>query len=196
MNDATSPRAELPGPIRAAVEYGPLLAFFIANALGGIYAATATYMIAATIALGVSWVMVRKLPVMPLVALVFVLVFGGLTIWLHDDTFIKLKVTLVNALFGAILLGGLLFRRPLLQLVMGHSVDMDEEGWRKLTWRWGLFFFALAALNEVVWRNVSTETWVNFKVFGLIGLTLVFAMAQAPLMLRHMKEKPEDAGPS
>ncbi|HHN67244.1 MAG TPA: septation protein A [Thermopetrobacter sp.] len=192
MNDASTPRAELQGPLRAAVEYGPLLVFFIANALGGIYAATAAYMIAASIALGVSWLLVRRIPVMPLVALVFVLIFGGLTIWLHDATFIKLKVTLVNALFGAILLGGLMFRRPLLQLVMGRSVDMDDEGWRKLTWRWGLFFFFLAALNELVWRNVSTETWVNFKVFGLIGLTILFAVLQAPLMMRHMKEQPDD----
>ena len=183
---------ELQGWQRATVDFGPLLVFFLVNAKWGIFAATAAYMIAASIALAFSWVMVRKLPVMPLVALVFVLIFGGLTIWLHNETFIKAKVTLVNALFGAILLGGLMFRRPLLQLVMGHAVDMDEEGWRKLTLVWGLFFFFLAALNELVWRNVSTETWVTFKVFGLFGLTILFAVLQAPLMMRHMKEQPED----
>jgi len=129
---------------------------------------------------------------MPVVALVFVLAFGALTIWLHDDTFIKIKVTLINALFGAILLVGLALGRLWLKLIMGEALEMDDEGWRKLTLRWGLFFLFLAGLNEVVWRSVSTDAWVNFKVFGLLPITFVFAFAQAPLMQKHMIQDRKD----
>ena len=127
---------------------------------------------------------------MPLVSAGFVGVFGALTLWLHDDTFIKVKVTLINALFGAALLGGLYFGQLFLKLVMGEAIRMTDEGWRKLTIRWGLFFFAMAVLNEVIWRTQSTDFWVNFKVFGLLPLSLVFALAQAPLMTRYMIEEP------
>jgi intracellular septation protein len=115
-------------------------------------------------------------------------VFGGLTLWLQNETFIKVKVTLINALFGTILLSGLFFGKQLLKLVLGEALKMDDEGWRILTLRWGLFFFALAGLNEIVWRTVSTDLWVNFKVFGILPLTLLFALSQAPLMNRHMIE--------
>ncbi len=186
-------RAELSPGLKMLTEMGPLLLFFGVNAKWGIFAATGAYMISAVLAMGYTWWKIRRLPLMPIIALVFVLLFGGLTIWLHNETFIKVKVTLVNALFGAILLGGLAFNRLFLRMLMGTAFLMTEEGWRKLTLRWGLFFFALAALNEVVWRNVSTDAWVNFKVFGLLPLTFLFAFAQAPLMMKHQLPGEEEA---
>jgi intracellular septation protein len=146
-------------------------------------------MVAAAVALAVSWAMTRRIAIVPIVTLVFVIAFGGLTRVLADETFIKMKVSIVNALFGAILLGGLAFGRPLLKPVFGEAVHLDPQGWYKLTLRWGLFFFAVAAVNEAVWRNVSTDMWVNFKVFGILPLTMVFALAQIPLMQRHMVEE-------
>jgi intracellular septation protein len=179
---------ELSSLTRILIEWGPLVAFFIANAKAGIFWATAVFMAATTIALAVSWTLTRKLAMVPLVGAGFVAVFGALTLWLQNDTFIKVKVTLVNALFGTVLLGGLYFRKQFLKLLLGEALKMDDEGWRILTLRWGFFFFALAALNEIVWRTVSTDVWVNFKVFGLLPLTLLFAISQAPLMHRHMIE--------
>jgi intracellular septation protein len=176
----------LPGWLRILVEWGPLIAFFIANARGGIFWGTGVFMAATVVALAVSWTLTRRLALVPLIGAVFVAVFGGLTLWLHNDTFIKVKVTLVNAMFGSILLIGLYFGKQFLKLVLGEALKMDDEGWRILTLRWGLFFFVLAALNEVIWRSVGTDLWVNFKVFGILPLTLLFALSQAPLMSRHM----------
>lgn len=181
--------AKLPTWIRIAVEWGPLIAFFIANARAGIFWATGIFMAATAIALAVSWVMVRRLATVPLVGAVFVAVFGGLTLWLQNETFIKVKVTLVNLLFGSILLIGVKFNRQFLKMLLGEALSMDDAGWRTLSIRWGIFFFALAGLNEIVWRNFSTDLWVNFKVFGILPLTFLFAIAQAPLMQRHMKSE-------
>jgi intracellular septation protein len=181
----TSKKA-LPGWLRILVEWGPLIAFFIANARAGIFWGTGVFMAATTAALAVSWTLTRRLALVPLIGAVFVAVFGGLTLWLQNDTFIKVKVTLVNVMFGSILLAGLCFGKQFLKLILGEALKMDDEGWRILTLRWGLFFFALAALNEVIWRSVSTDFWVNFKVFGILPLTLLFALSQAPLMSKHM----------
>ena len=181
----TSKKA-LPGWLRILVEWGPLIAFFIANARAGIFWGTGVFMAATTAALAVSWTLTRRLALVPLIGAVFVAVFGGLTLWLQNDTFIKVKVTLVNVMFGSILLAGLCFGKQFLKLILGEALKMDDEGWRILTLRWGLFFFALAALNEVIWRSVSTDLWVNFKVFGILPLTLLFALSQAPLMSKHM----------
>ena len=178
----------LPSWARILVEWGPLISFFIANARGGIFWGTGVFMVATAIALAVSWTWTRKLALVPLIGAVFVAIFGGLTLWLQNDTFIKVKVTLVNLLFGAILLTGLAFGKQFLKLILGEALKMDDEGWRILTLRWGLFFFALALLNEVVWRTVSTDLWVNFKVFGILPITLLFAVSQAPLMNRHLIE--------
>ncbi|HUE45920.1 MAG TPA: septation protein A [Aestuariivirgaceae bacterium] len=180
----------MPPALKLATEMGPLIAFFVANAWGGIFWATGVYMVAAGVALAISWAMTRRLAIVPIVTLGFVVAFGALTLWLADETFIKVKVSIINALFGVILLTGLAMRRPLLKLALGEAVNMDAEGWRKLTIRWALFFFAMAALNEVVWRSFSTDAWVNFKVFGLLPLAIVFAMAQIRLMQRHMVEEP------
>lgn len=175
----------MPPLLKIVVEIGPLVAFFLTNAKAGIFWGTGVYMVAAAISLSIAWVMTRRIAIVPVVTLVFVLAFGALTLLLHDETFIKMKVTVVNALFGAILGGGLLAGRSLLKPVFGEAMALDEEGWRKLTLRWSLFFFAVAGLNEAVWRSVDTDTWVSFKVFVLLPLSFVFALAQFPLMRRH-----------
>jgi intracellular septation protein len=193
MNEAhDKPLRAMPPLLKITVEAGPLVAFFIANAKAGIFWGTGIYMVAAAIALAVAWIMTRRIAIVPVVTLVFVLGFGALTLMLHDATFIKMKVTVINALFGAILAGGLVFDRSLLKPVFGEAMALDEEGWKKLTFRWAMFFFAIAILNEVVWRHVSTDVWVKFKVFGILPLTFVFALAQMPLMQRHAP--PEEKG--
>jgi intracellular septation protein len=184
----TAARQERMHPVAKLVtEIGPLVIFFFANSRYGIFTATAAFMIATLVSLSVSYAVNRRLAVLPLVTGVFVLVFGGLTIWLNDELFIKLKPTIVNTLFGLILLGGLAFGRPLLQVVLDSVVELTREGWRKLTLRWGLFFLFLAVVNEVVWRNFSTDAWVTFKVFGIMPITMVFALAQVPLLTRYRR---------
>ncbi|WP_153771515.1 septation protein A [Labrenzia sp. CE80] len=193
-------RKELSPLLKLALELGPLAIFFLFNSRGEqiaeafpvlqalgkpIFLATAAFMVAITISLVASLALTKRLPVMPLITGVVVLVFGGLTLWLHDDLFIKLKPTIINCLFGAVLLGGLLFGKSLLGYVFDSAFKLTDEGWRVLTLRWGLFFFVLAAINEIVWRNFSTDFWVNFKVFGVMPITLLFTMTQLPLIQKH-----------
>ncbi|HSI39966.1 MAG TPA: septation protein A [Xanthobacteraceae bacterium] len=198
MTDTVEPSAAKSGRrmhplLKFALEMGPLAVFFVANGRFGIYAATGAFMVATFAALAAMWIIARKIAIMPLISAAVVLVFGTLTLVLQDEIFIKLKPTLVNALFGAALLGGLAFGRPLMPYVLGDVFQLTDEGWRKLTWRWGLFFLAMAVLNEVVWRSVSTDNWVAFKTFGYLPLTFVFALAQAPLMSRHEVKAAPDA---
>ncbi|WP_245466797.1 septation protein A [Mesorhizobium sp. M1A.F.Ca.IN.022.07.1.1] len=186
------------------LELGPLLVFFFANArgewlaqkfpalaeLGGpIFVATGLFMAATALALIASWLLTRTLPIMPLVSGVVVLIFGALTLYLQDDVFIKMKPTIVNTLFGGVLLGGLFFGKSLLGYVFDSAFSLDAEGWRKLTFRWGLFFLVLALVNEVVWRNFSTDAWVTFKVWGIMPITLLFTFSQMPLIMRHSLEE-------
>jgi intracellular septation protein len=161
------------------------LLFFIANQLGGIMPATAVFMVATVTAVVLSVRLEKRWPIMPMVGCVFVLVFGGLTLWLDNDLFIKLKPTVVNLLFAGILFTGLATGRNFLKLMMGTVFELDESGWRILTWRWAVFFVVLAVINEVVWRNFTTEFWAGFKLFGILPLTLVFAMAQMPVLMKH-----------
>ena len=175
------------------VEFGPLIAFFAGNWRGGVFWGTGIFMAATAVALIVSWLLTHRIAKFPLFSAIFVGVFGGLTIYLHDDTFIKVKVTLINLFFGIMLLGGQYFGKTFLKSVMGEAVNLPQAAWRVLTWRWGAFFLVIAGLNELIWRNVSTDIWVDFKVFGMVGLTLVFALANAPYMARHMIE---DEAPS
>ena len=180
------PRVSTPNPlVKLAIEAGPLLVFFIANAKAGIFVATGAFMVAIVVALGASWLLERKLPMLPLVTAGFVLVFGGLTLALQDDLFIKLKPTIVNTLFAATLFGGLIAGKPLLKPLLGAALELTDEGWRKLTWRWAWFFVALALLNEAVWRSLSTDAWVAFKVFGIMPLTFLFLLSQLPLIRSH-----------
>jgi intracellular septation protein len=159
--------------------------FFFANSRFGIFTATATFMVAVLAALAASYVLTRRLPIKPVVTAIIVLIFGGLTLFLHNDTFIKIKPTIIYALFGAVLLGGLLFGKTLLGVVFDSLFHLTEEGWRKLTVRWALFFFVLAVLNEIVWRSTSTNIWVDFKVFGVMPLTLLFGALQYPLLQKY-----------
>ena len=204
----TPDRRELPPLQKLLLELGPLVLFFFANARGDwlveqfpglavfggpIFLATGVFMIAITLSLGVSYVLTRRLPVMPLVSGVVVIAFGALTLWLHDDLFIKLKPTIVNTLFGVVLLGGLVFGKSLLGYIFDSVFSLDDEGWRKLTFRWGMFFFFLAVLNEVVWRFFSTDFWVSFKVFGVMPITIAFSLAQIPMVQRHsLDDEDED----
>ena len=186
-----SERPPLNPMLKLALDLGPLVLFFVANARFGIFAATAAFMAAVLAALLVSYAMTRRLPVMPVVTAIVVVVFGGLTLILHDATFIKVKPTIIYGLFGAVLMGGLLFNKPLLGALFDSLFHLSEEGWRKLTLRWAIFFFALAVLNEIVWRNASTDAWVTFKVFGVVPLTLVFGVLQVPLLKRYAIEPAE-----
>ena len=170
---------------KLALELGPLVVFFIANARADIFVATAWFMGAMVISLLLSWLILKKVAVMPLVTGVVVLVFGGLTLWLQDDTFIKIKPTITNVLFGSVLLGGLLFGQSLLKYVFGEVYKLRPEGWWRLTLNWGIFFFVLAVINEVLWRNFSTEIWIAFKVWGVMPLTVLFSMSQLPLLSKY-----------
>jgi intracellular septation protein len=173
--------------LKLALDIGPLLLFVAAIVRFDIFVATATFMVAIVIALGVSYALTRRLPIMPVITTVIVLVFGSLTLFLHDNTFIKIKPTIIYALFGSVLIGGLIFDRPLLATVLDSSFHLTEEGWRKLTLRWAGFFFALAVLNEIVWRTQSDATWGYFKLMTLV-LTFIFAALQYPLLVKHALE--------
>jgi intracellular septation protein len=211
-----------PQLIRLALELGPLIVFFTVNALGErwlessaelsawfsspIILATGVFMVAMAISLLLSWILLRRVAVMPLVTGVVVLVFGGLTLYFQDSTFIKMKPTIVNALFGSVLLGGLAFGQSLLRYVFGDVYKLKEQGWWILTLRWGVFFFALAALNELVWRGAPLLTggdaeagddlWVAFKVWGIMPLTVVFSLFQLPVLRDYAPEPPSPVPPT
>jgi intracellular septation protein len=203
--DPGDPRKKEINPLlKLALELGPLMVFFFANARGEwlagrfpalaafggpIFIATGLFMIATALALAVSWLLTRTLPIMPLVSGVVVFVFGGLTLYLQDDVFIKMKPTIINTLFGGVLLGGLWFGKSLLGYVFDSAFSLDPEGWRKLTLRWGLFFLFLAVINEIVWRSFSTDAWVAFKVWGIMPATMAFTISQLPLIMRHSLEE-------
>src|SRR5215468_8423682 len=195
--------------LRLALDLGPLIVFFIANTRpalfapllrpflsaellesqhAGIFTATAVFIPAVLVALAISYAKTRHLPVMPVVTAIVVVIFGGATLILQDEQFIKIKPTIVYVLFGGVLLGGLAFGKPLLGVVFDSVFHLTQEGWRKLTLRWALFFLALAVVNEAIWRTQSTDFWVNFKLFGFVPLTFVFAALQYPLLMRHAAE--------
>jgi intracellular septation protein len=205
--------AALPKPrenagLKLALELGPILVFFFANLrgewlvnhfpvlgkLGGpLFVATAFFMVATVASLIVSKIVVKHLPLMPFVSGAIVLVFGGLGIYLQNELFIKMKPTIINTLFGVVLLGGLFFGKSLLGYVFNAAFRLDDEGWRKLTFRWGLFFLFLAVLNEVVWRNFSDDAWITFKVWGTMPITILFTMSQMPLIMKHSLEEEGEA---
>ena len=200
--EAVPPHRHLPPLVKLALELGPLRVFFFGNAYSErlgvapgdkLFVATGAFIAATTVALAVHFALLRRLPIMPLVSGVVVLVFGGLTLALQDKTFIMMKPTIVNTLFGLVLLGGLAFNKSLLSVVLDSMFALTDVGWRKLTFRWGLFFLALAVLNEVVWRTQTEDFWVSFKVFGIMPLTVAFALAQTPLLLRYERKDEAEA---
>jgi intracellular septation protein len=185
-----------PHPLfKLATELGPLVIFFAANAKFGLFAATGAFMVAIVAAIIVSYVVTRHVPIMALVTAFIVLVFGGLTLALHDETFIKVKPTIIYSLFAATLGIGLLFGRSFIALMFDQMFNLTPAGWKQLTIRWALFFAAMAVLNEIIWRTQTTDFWVAFKAFGVIPITAVFAMLQTPLIKRyHIEPATDEAG--
>src|SRR5258705_8449821 len=175
-----------PHPLfKLATELGPLIVFFVANAKFNLFVATGAFMVAVVVAMAVSYVVTRHVPIMAIVTAVIVIVFGTLTLVLHDETFIKVKPTIIYGLFAAILGGGLLFGRSFIAIMFDQMFNLTPKGWRILTMRWAMFFLGMAILNEFIWRTQSTDFWVNFKVFGVTPLTMIFAMTQMPLIKRY-----------
>ena len=173
---------------RMILDLGPLLIFFAGFKYLGIYGATGAFMVAVLTALAIGYSIEKKLSPMPLFTAILVVVFGGLTLYLKNDVFIKMKPTVLYGFFGLVLLAGLRFNRLFIKYIFAQAFELDETGWKKLTVRWGLFFAALAVLNEAVWRCTSTATWVSFKVWGIIPLITLFALVQTPLVLKHQIE--------
>ncbi len=172
--------------LKMLMELGPLVVFFVINAVTkDILLGTAVFMVTTAISLVASRFVFGHIPMMPLISGVFVLIFGGLTVWLQDALFIKLKPTIVNTLFAAILLSGLYFKQFYLRYILGHVFKLTDDGWQILTIRWALFFLVLAGLNEIVWRNFSEQTWIAFKIMGVIPLTIIFGIAQMGLLRKH-----------
>jgi len=178
-----------PHPLfKLATELGPLMVFFIANAKFNLFVATGAFMVAVIAAMIASYAVTRHVPMMAIVTAVVVIVFGTLTLVLHDETFIKVKPTIVYTLFAAILGGGLLFGRSFIAVMFDQMFNLTPQGWRILTLRWSLWFLAMAVLNEIIWRTQSTDVWVTFKAFGMVPLTMLFAVTQMPLIKRHHLE--------
>ncbi len=192
-----SSRDQAPRWLRPAVDYGPLAVFFASYLAFGLMAATAALIAVSLVALGLAWLLERRVPLVPLITAAIVAVFGGLTLWLQDETFIKMKPTIVQALFGLVLLGGLASGRPLLKPLLGAVMPpLSERAWRQFTLRYALFFLAMAVLNELVWRTQSTDFWVTFKVFGLPGLTILFVLAQIPFVGRATRTAEAGSDPA
>ncbi|HWF97130.1 MAG TPA: septation protein A [Xanthobacteraceae bacterium] len=196
MTSNLTRKPQLNPALKLVLDLGPLLVFFAANSRFGIFAATGAFMAAIVIALAVAYALTRHLPIMPLVTAIVVVVFGTLTLVLHDELFIKVKPTLIYVLFGGVLLAGLAFGKSLLGIVFDSVFHLTEEGWRKLTLRWALFFLALAVLNEIVWRTQTTDIWVDFKVFGVLPLTFLFAALQYPLLEKYAAPQEAPAEPA
>lgn len=178
---------------RMLLDLGPLIAFFVAYQFFGIYVATGVFMLLVVGSLATGYMLERKLSPIAIFTALIVVVFGGLTLWLKNDTFVKIKPTIIYATFCVVLLGGLAFNRLFIKYVLSFEFEMPESAWRALTWRWGIFFAGLAGLNEIVWHNFTTGQWVFFKVWIVMPLVFVFAMAQAPMLMKHM---PQDGGTS
>ena len=170
------------------IDIGPLAVFFIFYTRSGLQASILPFMVATVIAVLFSYILEKKIPIMPTVGAGIVLLFGGLTIYFDNDVFFKMKPTIINILFAIILYGGILINKPLLKYLLGAALKLEEAGWKILTQRWIGFFIALAVLNEIVWRTQSTDVWVNFKVFGILPITFIFTMTQFPLIKKYQIE--------
>jgi len=180
--------AAMSSRLKMALDFGPLLLFGAVYAAFDLYVATAALIVAVLTAIVIEYAIVRKVSPMLLITAGFVVPFGGLTLWLSSDIFIKMKPTILYAIFAAVLAGGLSYDRIFLKVMLGPVFQLSNEAWRVLTRRYCVFFLVMAALNLIVWRNFSEGTWVAFKVFGAFGLTLLFSLAQAPFIARHQIE--------
>lgn len=185
----TAQKREMPQGLKLALDFAPLVGFFTAYKIGGVYWATGVIIVLTVVSLLAGYALTRKLAKFPLYSGILITVMGGLTLYLQNDVFVKMKPTAANLIFALILGGGLLSNRIYLKDLLGSTLSLPEAAWRTLTWRWTGFFLALAAANEFVWRNLDESTWVNFKVFGLMGLTLLFVLANAPFIAKHMQEE-------
>lgn len=191
MSDAQTEAAkDLPSGMRMALDFGPVIIFFVVNYLAppplGIFYATGAFMAAMMAAMVYSWAKVGKISPMLLFSGVMVLIFGGITLLLRDETFIKLKPTIYYVFIASILIMGLIAKRPTLQALLGSVYPgLSDKGWDLLSRNWAIFFLAMAVLNEIIWRNFSTDFWVGFKLWGAIPLTLIFAFANVPMLLKH-----------
>jgi intracellular septation protein len=186
MTDTPAPKKELEGWRKLAVDLGPLLVFFAAYSRFDIFVATAAFMAATAIAMAAAWALTRHIPPMTWFSAALVGVFGGLTLWLKDETFIKMKPSIVYLIFAGILFFGLYSRRNYLKSLLGSAFHgLSDRGWELLAWRWAFFFLLLAGLNEMFWRLFSTDTWLHFKVWGDSLLTFAFAIAQMPMLMKH-----------
>ena len=192
MTDAVAAKPEGNPLLKLAVDFGPLVVFFTVNTLAGglaiqrVLTATAAFMGATAVAMIVSRWKLGHISPMLWMSGALVLVFGGLTLWFHNDVFIKMKPTIVYAMFAAILAFGLATGRPLLRSLLESAYPgLSVEGWRKLTINWTIFFVAMAILNEIVWRSTTWDFWVGFKLWGAVPLTIVFALANIPMLLKH-----------
>ena len=210
MSSGDMERKPIGQGLKLALEMGPLIVFFLANTygeelavrfplladLGGkIFIGTAFFMVAMVISLTLTWMLERRVALMPLVTGVMVLVFGGLTLYLQDETFIKVKPTIVNILFGVTILGILfIFKKPVMKILFDGPFKLDDVGWTKLSFRWGCYFLFLALVNEIVWRNFSNDFWVNFKVWGTMPMTIIFMMFQYPVMVKHALPEEGEVG--
>jgi intracellular septation protein len=178
----------MPPSLKFLLDMGPLIVFFLVYRMADLMTATGALIVFTMVSLLVTYLLEKRLAMMPLVSGIMVAFFGGLTLILHDELFIKMKPTLVNLLFAVVLLGGLYFKKPLLKYALGSALELRDEGWMKLSRNWGLYFIFLAGLNEVIWRNFSTDFWVNFKVFGMFTCTILFTIAQLPLIKKYVVE--------
>ena len=170
------------------IDIGPLAVFFIFYSRSDLKSAIVPLIVATIIAVLFSYIMEKKIPIMPTVGAFIILIFGGLTIYFDNEVFFKMKPTIINLLFALILYGGIIVKKPLLKFLLGAAIKLEDEGWKILTQRWISFFIALAILNEIVWRTQSTDIWVNFKVFGILPITFIFTMTQFPLIKKYQIE--------
>lgn len=181
----SEPQADPRQMLKIGIDLAPLLVFFVVYLVSGIYWATAFLMAATVLSLLASWRLLGHVSTTLIVTTGLVVVFGSLTLWFNDPRFIKIKPTIVNLLFAAVLFGGVLAGKPLLRYLLGEALQMTDAGWRLLSIRFGFFFLAMAGLNEFLWRNFSETVWASFKVFGILPLTLVFFALQYSLIQKH-----------
>jgi intracellular septation protein len=188
--ESSSPKA-MPPLLKLALDIGPLVVFFATYKFFDIFAATGALMVVTIVTLAVSYAMTKKVSVIPLVTAVMVMIFGGLTLWLESDWFIKVKLTIIYVLLATGMYVGLYFGRPFAKVMLDAAVELPEHCWKTLTYRTAALFLAIAGLNEFAWRLLTTDNWVTFKVIGVPVIMFAFFMAHAPFILRNEIKRDE-----